>query len=131
LKAKTGANSQFALAKANIFLFFPFFVFNFSRNRVSNPRFHHNFHARNPKLRHPFISPSAFHYVPCKKRFLHKQTTGSEIAKCHIQENHTRQPALTAERNVKFHSSQTAPGQFTAASATPNVDHHADSKNSS
>jgi hypothetical protein len=35
---------------------------------------------------------------------------------------------LTAERNVKFHSSQTVPGQFTAESATPNEDHHADIK---
>jgi hypothetical protein len=35
---------------------------------------------------------------------------------------------LTAERNVKFHSSQTVPGQYTAESATPNEDHHADIK---
>ena len=31
---------------------------------------------------------------------------------------------LTAERNVKFHSSQTALGQFTAESAIQNEDHH-------
>ena len=33
---------------------------------------------------------------------------------------------LTAERNAKFHSSQTAPGQHTAENATQNEDHHAD-----
>jgi len=48
--------------------------------------------------------------------------------KCHIQEKCTRQLALTAERNVMFRSSQTAQGQFTAASATQNEDHHADIK---
>ena len=40
----------------------------------------------------------------------------------------TRLPALTAERNVTFHSNQTAPGQFTAESATQNEDPHADIK---
>ena len=40
----------------------------------------------------------------------------------------TRQPVLTAEKNVKFLSSQTAPGQFTAENATQNEDHHADTK---
>ncbi len=45
-----------------------------------------------------------------------------------IRKRCTRQPALTAERNVKFHSSQTRVGQFTAESATQNEDHHADTK---
>jgi hypothetical protein len=40
----------------------------------------------------------------------------------------TRQPALTAEKNVKFLSSQTAQGQFIAESATQNEDHHEDIK---
>jgi len=34
----------------------------------------------------------------------------------------------TARRNVKFLSSQTVAGQFTAESATPNEDHHEDTK---
>ena len=45
-----------------------------------------------------------------------------------ITKNRTRQPAQTAERNVKFHSSQTQAGQFTAENVTPNVDHHEDTK---
>ena len=40
----------------------------------------------------------------------------------------TRQLALTAEKNVKFLSSQTEQGQFIAESATQNVDHHEDTK---
>ena len=40
----------------------------------------------------------------------------------------TRQPALTAEKNVKFLSNQTAQGQFIAESATPNEDHREDIK---
>ena len=40
----------------------------------------------------------------------------------------TRQPVLTAERNVKFHSSQTVPDQYTAESATVNEDHREDSR---
>ncbi len=40
----------------------------------------------------------------------------------------TRQPALTAEKNVKFLSSQTAHGQFIAANATLNEDHQEDTK---
>ena len=40
----------------------------------------------------------------------------------------TRQPAQTAEKNVMFLSSQTVAGQFTAASATQNEDHHEDTK---
>jgi hypothetical protein len=55
---------------------------------------------------------------------------GVEKKKC-IEEKRTRQPVLTAERNVKFRSSQTVPGQFTAASATQNEDHRADIKPSS
>jgi hypothetical protein len=54
--------------------------------------------------------------------------TGSEKAKCHIHEKCTRLPVLTAAKNVKFHSSQTAHDQFTAASAMQNEDHHADIK---
>jgi len=45
-----------------------------------------------------------------------------------VTERCTRQPALTAEKNVKFLSSQTAPGQFTAESATKNEDHREDTK---
>ncbi len=66
-------------------------------------------------------------YGLCKTRFA-PNITGSEKEKCHIQERCTRLPALTAERNVKFRSSQTVPGQFIAASATQNEDHHADIK---
>jgi len=40
----------------------------------------------------------------------------------------TRQSVLTAEKNVKFLSSQTAQGQFIAASATQNEDHQEDIK---
>ncbi len=39
-----------------------------------------------------------------------------------------RQPVLTAEKNVKFLSSQTVAGQFTAENATQNEDHHEDIK---
>jgi hypothetical protein len=42
-----------------------------------------------------------------------------------VTERCTRQPAQTVEKNVKFLSNQTVAGQFTAVSATPNVDHHA------
>jgi hypothetical protein len=44
------------------------------------------------------------------------------MQKCHIQESLTRQLALTAERNVKFPSSQTVAGQYIAVSATLNED---------
>ena len=40
----------------------------------------------------------------------------------------TRQPAATAERNVKFPSSQMEAGQFIAESATANEGHHEDIK---
>lgn len=40
----------------------------------------------------------------------------------------TRQLALTAERNVMFHSSQTVAGQFIAVSAMQNEDLHEDTK---
>jgi len=40
----------------------------------------------------------------------------------------TRQPALTAERNAKFPSSQTEAGQSTAENVTLNEDHHEDIK---
>jgi hypothetical protein len=45
-----------------------------------------------------------------------------------VTERCTRQPAQTAEKNVKFLSSQTVAGQFTAASATQKEDHHEDTK---
>jgi hypothetical protein len=60
-------------------------------------------------------------------KFCVKQHIGVERAIC-ITKNRTRQPALTAERNVKFPSSQTRPGQFTAANVTLNEDHHEDIK---
>ncbi len=40
----------------------------------------------------------------------------------------TRQLALTAEKNVKFLSNQTVQDQFTAESATQNVDPQEDTK---
>jgi hypothetical protein len=40
----------------------------------------------------------------------------------------TRLPALTVERNVKFHSNLTAAGQCTAENATANEDHQEDIK---
>ena len=40
----------------------------------------------------------------------------------------TRLPALTVERNVKFHSNLTAAGQYTAENATANEDHQEDIK---
>jgi hypothetical protein len=66
-------------------------------------------------------------YDLCKTSFA-PNITGSEKEKCHIQKRCTRQHVLTAERNVKFHSSQTALDQFTAENATQNEDHHADIK---
>jgi hypothetical protein len=49
--------------------------------------------------------------------------------KCHMVTGRcTRQLALTAEKNVMFLSSQTVQGQFTAESATQNVDHPEDTK---
>ena len=64
-----------------------------------------------------------------RKRFCTSNIVGSEIGKCHtVTERCTRQPVLTAEKNVKFLSSQTAQGQFTAENATLNEDHHEDTK---
>jgi len=40
----------------------------------------------------------------------------------------TRLPALTAEKNVKFHSNPTAAGQCIVENATANEDHHEDIK---
>jgi hypothetical protein len=40
----------------------------------------------------------------------------------------TRQPALTAEKNAMFLSSQTAQGQFIAENAIASVDHQEDIK---
>jgi hypothetical protein len=62
-----------------------------------------------------------------KQTFALTSIIGVETAECIIK-SHTRQPVLTAERNVKFPSSQTAPGQFIAESVTLNEDHHEDSK---
>ncbi len=45
-----------------------------------------------------------------------------------VTERCTRQPALTAVKNVKFHSSPTEPGLFIAVSAILNVDHLEDTK---
>ncbi len=66
-----------------------------------------------------------------KQLFAHRNITGVETAKCTITKRCTRQPVLTAEKNVMFLSSQTAPGQYTAENATQNEDHHADTKLSS
>jgi len=64
----------------------------------------------------------------CKTDFCTEYKKEVKMQKCHIRERCTRQLALTAGRNVKFHSSQTAQGQYTAESATQNEDHHADIK---
>ena len=40
----------------------------------------------------------------------------------------TRQPALTVERNAKFHSNLTAAGQCIVENATANEDHQEDIK---
>jgi hypothetical protein len=62
------------------------------------------------------------------KRFA-SNVIGSEKRKCHtVTERCTRQPALTAEKNVKFLSSQTEAGQFIAVSAMQNEDHREDIK---
>jgi len=63
----------------------------------------------------------------CKSKFLREIAKGVEIAKC-IRKRCLRPLALTAERNVKFHSSQTEAGQYTAESAIANEDHHEDTK---
>jgi hypothetical protein len=57
------------------------------------------------------------------KTFLRISHVGVETAECIIK-SRIRQPVLTAERNVKFLSSQTEAGQCTAENATPNEDHH-------
>ncbi len=76
-----------------------------------------------------FISLDTVYLNTVQKQFLHTNIVGVEIRKCHtVTERCTRQLALTAERNVKFHSSQTAQGQFTAENATLNEDHHEDTK---
>ena len=54
-------------------------------------------------------------------------TKGVEKTKC-IIENHTRQHAPTAERNVTFHLNQTAAGQCIAANVTQNEDRREDIK---
>ena len=67
--------------------------------------------------------------ILCRRDFCTAKVVGVEIAKCHtVTERCTRQLALTAEKNVKFLSSQTAQGQFTAESATQNEDHREDTK---
>ena len=65
--------------------------------------------------------------VAAKHHFCVNQCIGVETSECIIK-NHTRQPAQTAERNVKFRSSQTQAGQFTAVNVTLNEDHHEDTK---
>ncbi len=45
-----------------------------------------------------------------------------------VAEKCTRQPALIAVKNVKFHSNPTEAGQFTAVSAMQNEDPHEDIK---
>ena len=68
--------------------------------------------------RHHFIRDVVTSVESCKKYFLHTNVVGVEIAKCHtVTERCTRQLALNAVRNVKFHSSQTQPDQFTAVNA--------------
>jgi len=62
-----------------------------------------------------------------KKRFLSEQYKELKQQKC-ITKRHTRQPAPTAERNVKFPSNQTEVGQCTAENVTLNEDHHEDIK---
>jgi len=64
----------------------------------------------------------------CKKQFCTANVVGVENSECIITEKCTRQPALTAEKNAMFLSSQTVPGQFIAVSATQNEDHHEDIK---
>ena len=64
----------------------------------------------------------------CKKQFCTANVVGVENSECIITEKCTRQPALTAEKNVTFLSSQTALGQFIAVSATQNEDHREDIK---
>ena len=65
--------------------------------------------------------------VAAKQPFCVNQCIGVETSECIIR-NHTRHPAQTAERNVKFHPSQTQAGQFTAENVTLNEDHHEDTK---
>jgi hypothetical protein len=64
-----------------------------------------------------------------KSNFCTANLVGVEYRKCHMAtEKCTRQPAPTAEKNVKFLSNQTAHGQFTAENATLNEDHQEDTK---
>ena len=63
-----------------------------------------------------------------KQTFALTSIIGVEKSECIITKKCTRQPVLNAKRNVKFHSSQTVQGQFTAESATQKIDHHADIK---
>jgi hypothetical protein len=62
-----------------------------------------------------------------KQTFALTKIIGVEKSEC-IRKRCTRQPVLNAKRNVKFHSSQTVAGQFTAESATQSIDHQADIK---
>jgi uncharacterized protein (DUF2141 family) len=60
---------------------------------------------------------------------LQSKVIGSEKTKCHTEAKRcTRQPAQTAEKNVKFLSNQTEAGQYIAVSAIQNEDHHEDIK---
>ena len=76
---------------------------------------------------HRFNTVFRVKWVAAKQRFCVNQCIGVETSECIIK-SHTRQPAVTAERNVKFRSSQTQAGQFTAVNVTLNEDHHEDTK---
>jgi hypothetical protein len=56
-----------------------------------------------------------------------QNSVGVEKSNC-IKKRCTKQPALTAERNVKFRSSQTQAGQCIAESVTLNEGLHEDIK---
>lgn len=63
-----------------------------------------------------------------KQTFALTNIIGVEKSECIITKRCTRQPVLNAKRNVMFHSSQTVQDQYTAESATGNVDHQTDIK---
>ena len=66
-------------------------------------------------------------WVCAKQTFALTRIIGVEKSECIIKRC-TRQPVLNAKRNATFLSSQTVAGQYTAESATPNEDHHEDTK---
>jgi hypothetical protein len=67
-------------------------------------------------------------WMRTKQTFALTRIIGVEKSECIITKKCTRQPVLNAKRNAKFHSSQTVQGQYTAESATGNVDHQTDIK---